>query len=144
MVIVEVFRDIQTQQHEVRFLFRNRTAPDQLLDGQLVDQANDDNETKPFVKHLLGKCDEFCSMKDFEQLTSHLRLSQQNWKEECNLVTDPIIKIVTISSIATIAIIASVLLTAVFCACCKRLKKDVHEYNYLSVNTDEKDRVWSP
>ena len=93
MVIVEVFRDIQTQQHEVRFLFRNRTAPDQLLDGQLVDQANDDNETKPFVKHLLGKCDEFCSMKDFEQLTSHLRLSQQNWKEECNLVTDPIIKV---------------------------------------------------
>jgi len=141
MVIVEVFRDTNTQKHEVRFLFRNRTAPAQLPNGEHVDHTNDDNETKPFVKHLLGKCDEFCSIEDFEQLTSHLRLSQQNWKEECNLVTDPVIKIVTISSITVMAILSILILVVVICACCKRMKQDVHEYNYLSVNQDEHDRV---
>ena len=94
MVIVEVFQDKDTQKHEVRFLFRNRTSPVIISkNNHLVDQSNDDNETKPYVKHLLGKCDEFCTIEDFEKLTSHLRLSQTDWKKACNPIEDPVMEV---------------------------------------------------
>ena len=93
MVVLEVFRDKNTQKHEVRFLFRNRTAPVTMLNNKVVDQTKDDNETKPYVKHILGKCDEFCSIEDFEHLTSHLRLTQKDWSAECRLIRDPVIEV---------------------------------------------------
>ena len=95
MVIVEVFRDKDTQKHEVRFLFRNRTSPSVTMSKNihLFDQSNDDNETKPYVKYLLGKCDEFCLIEDFEKLTSHLRLSQKEWKSASNPIRDPVIEV---------------------------------------------------
>ena len=101
MVIVEVFHDKETQKHEVRFLFRNRTSPVTISkDNHLVDQSNDDNETKPYVKNLLGKCGEFCSIEDFEKLTSHLRTTQAMWKRECNPNEDPVMEVSKTTSLS--------------------------------------------
>ena len=96
MVIVEVFRDYTTKKYEVRFLFRNRTSPVTQFSDKNMSQdvkVTDDDQTKPYVKHLLGKCGEFCSLENFERMTSHLRLNTQQWKDECNLVTDPVIQV---------------------------------------------------
>ena len=93
MVIVEVFYDQNTQQHEVRFLFRNRTSPVTQLDTLNLNHVTNDDQTKPYVKHLLGKCGEFCSLEDFEHLTSHLRMKPPDWKSECDLVKDPVIEV---------------------------------------------------
>ena len=94
MVMMEIFHDKNTKKHEVRFLFRNRTLPAGISDPlQIGDILEDDNETRPYVKHLLGKCGEFCSIEDFEHLTSDLRLSQKDWMQECNLVQDPVIQV---------------------------------------------------
>ena len=95
MVIVEVFQDKTTQKYEVRFLFRNRTSPVTQNISQNMTEVHDDDQTKPYVKHLLGKCDEFCSLEDFESMTAHLRLNTHQWKDECNLVTDPVIRVRT-------------------------------------------------
>ena len=94
MVMMEIFHDKNTHKHEVRFLFRNRTLPAGLSDPmQIGDILEDDNDTRPYIKHLLGKCGEFCSIEDFEHLTSDLRLNQQNWLQECNLTQDPVIEV---------------------------------------------------
>jgi len=142
MIMVEVFRDKKTQENEVRFLFRNRTAHVTISnDGNLVTQDDDDDKTRPYVKYLLGKCGEFCPLKDFEKMTSHLRLSPDNWKAECDLIKDPVMEIVTLASLVVISIIFTFIIGAVICACYKRMNHDEDEYDYLKVNEDERDRV---
>ena len=59
MVMVEVFRDQITRNIEVRFLFRNRTAPiipenDSIEPVDRAANVDDDDDTKPYVKYLLG------------------------------------------------------------------------------------------
>ena len=93
MVMMEIFHDKNTNKHEVRFLFRNRTLPAHFSDVLKESNAEDDNATRPYVKYLLGKCGEFCSIEDFGHLTSDLRLSQQAWIQECNVVQDPVIQV---------------------------------------------------
>ena len=95
MVIVELFRDINAQKHELRFLFRNRTSPVTILENNTLqtDDIGSDEDTKPYVKHLFGKCEEFCALEDFERMTSHLRLNNLDWKVKCNLVEDPVIQV---------------------------------------------------
>ena len=47
---------------------------------------------------------------------------------------------VTIGSLGITALIFAFVLGAVLCKCCKRLKKEDKEYDYLSVNQDDSDR----
>ena len=93
MVMVEIFYDKNTHKHEVRFLFRNRTVLAGMSDPMWIgDILEDDNDTRPYIKYLLGKCGEFCSIKDFDRLTSDLRINHQDWLQECNLAHDPVNK----------------------------------------------------
>ena len=95
MILVEVFRDKDTKNIEVRFLFRNRTAPVDIDSASANPKKgytdSDDDDTKPYVKYLLGECGEFCALEDFDSMTSDLR--PQNWKAECELSSDPFIRV---------------------------------------------------
>ena len=132
MVLVEVFHDRNNQKLEVRFLYRNCTPPANIDDVSTYPQYEcliGEDDTTLEVKYLRGKCGEFCSLVDFDTLTSDLRA--QDWKSECNYSPDSIMHVIMMWYLIVMVCIFHILLIIGILAWFERRKVSEEKYNYL-------------